>query len=75
MNQGRKRNLNPNFLVRISLGGGGFHTKGWGPKSSVCHSKPRETKRFGGNSRDFCRDIPQVPEKFEKKCPCSILAP
>ena len=26
-----------------------------------------ETKRFGGISRDFCCDIPGVPEKFAKK--------
>ena len=32
--------------------------KGWGPKSSVCPSKPRDTKLFGGT--------PGVPEKFEK---------
>ena len=31
--QGRKRNPNPNFLVRISSGGMGvFHVKGWGAK-------------------------------------------
>ena len=41
--------------------------KGWGSKSSVCPSKPRETKLFGGMSRDFCRDILGAPEKFEKK--------
>ena len=34
--QGRERNPNPNFLVRISSGGAGFfHVKGWGPKRSV----------------------------------------
>ena len=41
--------------------------KGWGPKSSVCPSKPRETKLFGRVSRDFCRVIPEVPQKFEKR--------
>ena len=40
--------------------------KGWGPKSSACPSKPRETEPFGGISWDFCRDIPGVPGKFEK---------
>ena len=40
--------------------------KGWGPKSSVCPSKPKVTKLFGGTSRNICRDIPEVPEKFEK---------
>ena len=37
--------------------------KGWAPKSSVCPSKPRESNFFGGISRD----IPEAPEKFEKK--------
>ena len=74
--QGRKRNPNPNFLVRISSGGVGvFRANGWGPKSSVCRSKPRETKLLGGLSRDFCRDIPELPEKFEKKKLCSIFGP
>ena len=41
--------------------------KGWGLRSSVCPSKPRETKLFGGISRDFCRDVLGAPEKFEKK--------
>ena len=73
--QGRKRNPNPNFLVRISSGGVGvFHVKGWGPKSSVCLSKPGETKLFGGISRDVCRDIPGAPESL-KKYLCSILVP
>ena len=41
--------------------------KGWGPKSSVCPSKPRESNFFGGDIPGFCRDIPEAPEKFEKK--------
>ena len=41
--------------------------KGWGPKSSVCPSKPRETKLFWRDIPGFCRDIPEAPEKFEKK--------
>ena len=43
-----------------------LHVKGWGPKSSVRPSKRRETKFFGGISRDFGRDIPGLPEEFEK---------
>ena len=44
---GKERNPNPNFLVRISSGGVGvFHVKGWGAKTSVCPSKPGETKLF-----------------------------
>ena len=54
LHQGRQRNPNPNFLLWIFSGGVGlFHVKGWGPKSSVCPSKPRETKLFAGISRDF----------------------
>ena len=65
--QGRKRNPNPNLLVRIFSGGVGvFHVKGWGPKSSVCPSKPRE-KLFWRDIPGFCWDTPGVPEKFEEK--------
>ena len=51
--------------------------KGWGPKSSVCPSNPRETKLYGGISQDFCRDIRDIPgaaEKSEKKL-YSIVVP
>ena len=38
-----KKSTNPNFSVRILSGGVGvFHVKGWGPKSSICPSKPRK---------------------------------
>ena len=40
---------------------------GWGPKSSVCPSKPGKPNFFGGISRDFAGNTPEVPEKFEKK--------
>ena len=45
-----KRNINPNFWVRISSGGVGvFHVKGWGPKGSVCPSKnPRKPNFWAG---------------------------
>ena len=73
----RKRNPNPNALVRISSGRVGvFHVKWWGPESSVCSSQPRETKLSDGISRDFCRDIPGVPEKFEEeKVSVQFLSP
>ena len=46
--QGRKRNPNPNFLVRIfSSGVEVFHMKGRGPKSSVCPSKPGTSNFLG----------------------------
>ena len=41
--------------------------KGWGPKSSVCPSKPRESNAFWRDIPGCCRDIPEAPEKFEKK--------
>ena len=41
--------------------------KGWGPKSSVCPSMPREPKLFGGISRSFCRDVPGVRKEPEGK--------
>ena len=41
--------------------------KGWGPKSSVSPSKPRESNFFWRDIPGFCRDIPEAPEKFEKK--------
>ena len=51
--------------------------KGWGPKSSVCPSKPKETKLFGGISRDFAGiSLHRMPEKFEKRRVCvQFLAP
>ena len=44
--------------------------KGWGPKSSVCPSKPGKTLLFGWDIPGCCWDIPEVPEKFEKKKFC-----
>ena len=49
--------------------------KGWGPKSSVCPSKSRESNFFGGISRDFAGISRKAVEKFEKKCFGSILVP
>ena len=73
--QTRERNPNPNFLVRISSGRVGVkNVKGWGPKSSVCPSKPGKPNFSGGISRDFA-DIPELPEKFEKKVSVQFLAP
>ena len=67
--QARKRSTNSNFLVWISSTGVGvFHVKGWGPKSSVSPSKPRENMKF-------CRDILGAPEKFEKKTSVQFLSP
>ena len=51
----------------IPSGGGVFHMNGWGPKSSVCPSKPGKIKLFWRDIPGFCWDIPAAPEKFEKK--------
>ena len=40
---------------------------GVGPTSSVCPPKHRETKLFGGMSRDFARHIPGAPEKLSSR--------
>ena len=49
--------------------------KGWGPKSSVCPSKPRESNFFGGISRDFAGISRKRPKSLRKKCLGSIFGP
>ena len=72
--QGRRKNPNPNCLVRIFSGGVGvFHVKGWGPKSSGCPSKPRETKLSGRISRDFAGISRGHPKSLRRKSLCSIF--
>ena len=59
---------NLNFLVRIfSSGVGVFHMSGWGAKKFDMSLETREIKLFGRDIPGFCRDIPEGPEKFEKK--------
>ena len=60
---------NPNFWVRISSAGVGvFHVKGgWGPKNSVCPSKPGKPNFFGGISRDFAGVSRRCPKSQRKK--------
>ena len=66
--QARKRNPNPNFLVRISsVRVGVFRVNGWGPNSSVCGSKPSETKLLGGISQDFGGISRKRPKGLRKK--------
>ena len=56
--------------------GRGLPREGVGAKKSVCHSKPRETKLFGGISRDFLPGYPGGARKiWEQKSLCSILVP
>ena len=49
--------------------------KGWGPKSSVCPSKPRESNFFGGISRDFAGISWKRPKSLRKKSLGSIFGP
>ena len=49
------------------MGWGPSKLKGWGPKSSACPSKARETKLFGRDIPGFCWDVSGAPEKFEEK--------
>ena len=66
--QGRTKRTNPNFLVRISSGRvGGLPSEGVGAKKFGMSLTTREIKLFWRDIPGFCRDIPAVPEKFEKK--------
>ena len=47
--------------------GGGLPPKGVGAKKFGMSLETRETKLFGRDIPGFCRDITEVPEKFEKK--------
>ena len=55
--------------------GGGLPREGVGPKKFGMSPKTREIKLFWRDIPGFCWDIPEVPEKFEKKSLCSIFVP
>ena len=51
-----------------------FQVKGWGPKDSVCPSKPKETNFLVGYPGIFAGISRRCPEKLENnKRLCSIL--
>ena len=63
----RERNPNPNFLVRIFFRwGGGLPRERVGAKKFDTSLETREIKLFGRDIPGLCRDIPELPEKFEK---------
>ena len=64
-----------NFWVRISFGEGGSSMSRGGGQRVRYVPWSRGKQPFGGISWDFCRDIPETPEKFEKKSLYSILVP
>ena len=68
-NQAWKTNPNLNFWARISSSGVVvFHTKGLGPKSSVCPSKKTgKSNYFGGISRNFAGISRGRPKSLRKK--------
>ena len=49
--------------------------KGWGPKSSVCPSKPGESNFFCGISREFAGISRRGPKSLRKKVCVQFLAP
>ena len=49
--------------------------KGWGPKSSVCPSKPGKPNFFGGISRDFAGVSWRYPKSLRKKVCVQFLFP
>ena len=58
---GKRKESKPKLFCPDIFGwAGGLPREGVGAKNSVCPSKPRGTKLFGGISRDFCRDISGV---------------
>ena len=66
-NQARKKHPNLNFCVQIFSGGVGvFHVKGGGQKVRYV-LETQGIKFFWRDIPGFCRDIPETPEKFEKK--------
>ena len=57
---GTKREHKPKLLSLdiFRWGIGVFHVKGWGPKSSICPSKPGKSNVFGGIARQNPRKFP-----------------
>ena len=49
--------------------------KGWGPQKIDMSLETREIKLFGRDIPGFCRDIPEVPEKVEKKVRVQFFGP
>ena len=66
--QARKKEHKPKLLSPD-------HMKGWGPKSSVCPSKPGKSDFLGGTSRDFAGISRRCPKGLRKKHCVQFLAP
>ena len=77
---GTKKEPKPKlFGPDIFRWGRGLPREGVGAKIFGMSLETREIKLFGRDIPGFCRDIPEVPEKFEKKkfvfnsCPLCIV--
>ena len=65
---GKKKEPKPKlFGPGILRWGGGLPREGVGAEKLGMSLETRETKLFWWDILGFCRDIPEVPEKFEKK--------
>ena len=74
---GKKKEPKPKLLgPDISGWGGGLPREGVGAEKFGVSLEARQTKLFWRGIPGFCRDILEVPEKFEtKKKLCSIFIP
>ena len=65
---GKKREPKPKLLgMGILRWGGSFPREGVGAEKFHMSLETREIKLFWRDIPGFCRDIPEAPEKFEKK--------
>ena len=65
---GKKNEPKPKLFGPDIFGwGGGLPREGVGPEKFDMSIETRETKLFWLDIPGFCRDIPEAPEKFEKK--------
>ena len=65
---GKKKEPKPKLVGTAIFGwGGGLPSEGLGAEKFGMSLETRETKLFWRDIPGFCQDIPEVPEKFEKK--------
>ena len=76
LSSGKKKEPKPKlFGPDILQWGRGLPRERVGAKKFDMSLETQGTKLFGRDIPGFCRDIPEVPEKFEKKSLCSIFVP
>ena len=73
---GTKKEPKPKLLSPdIFWWGGGLPRERVGAKKFGTSLETQRIKLFWRDIPGFCRDIPEAPEKFEKKCLGSIFGP